>query len=98
MNAAKPDSQSEAGNNGQPPAKDHSTLDGVFVRQGYSLLSTSKGGILKGGDLLLRPATARLTLSKLRISKPIIRRILIEMEREGLVTIGNQFIVVRKYR
>ena len=97
MIAMKSASAAETGNDGHLPARDQSTLDDIFLREAYSLLSSYDCGIRKGDSkLLIRPATARLILSKLRISKPIIRRILENLERKGLVVRGNQFVAIKR--
>ena len=97
MDAAKPANPPETESDGHLPARDWSSIDDVFAREAYSLLSAYEGGIRKGnGELLIRPSEVRLTLSKIRVSKPVIRRILGNMERQGLVKQGNQFILVKR--
>lgn len=70
------------------------TIDEIFLEIGYTLLSNYEFGIQKNGNLLIRPKEARIVLSKIRVSRPVIEKILDKMEKKGLVERNNQFIVL----
>lgn len=73
-------------------------LNEFLVAASFYMLSSYKLGIHRKKKLLIRPKQARVLISRIRLSKPLIERVFRILEERGLLERNNQYIVVKKER